>query len=171
LHEENIHAINWIVFSLICPPATRNDGFMKPHGARAAITPWTTSCSNDWKLRSNNRRRRKERKKETNIKRGQLFSVYICSTTRSRASNIQSFTMKLILLANCCLASLVAAAGKETLYLIRHGEKPSTGNGLSAQGVQRSQCLRTVFGRASSYNIGHIMAQTPQSGKYNYSLL
>ncbi|KAG0274713.1 hypothetical protein BGZ96_004134, partial [Linnemannia gamsii] len=47
-----------------------------------------------------------------------------------------------------------------TVYLIRHGEKPSDDSvGLSATGVQRSQCLRTVFGNSSQYNIGYIMAQ------------
>ncbi|KAF9899584.1 hypothetical protein EC991_008597 [Linnemannia zychae] len=47
-----------------------------------------------------------------------------------------------------------------TVYLIRHGEKPSDGSvGLSATGIQRSQCLRTVFGNSSQYNIGYIMAQ------------
>ena len=60
-------------------------------------------------------------------------------------------------------ASLAAAS--PTVYFIRHGEKPDDGNGLSAQGLQRAQCLRNVFGRSSSYNIGHIMAQTPESGK------
>lgn len=49
-----------------------------------------------------------------------------------------------------------------TVYLIRHGEKPVEGDGLSAQGVQRAQCLRNVFGKTSKYNIGHIMAQTPK---------
>ncbi|KAF7179320.1 hypothetical protein CNMCM7691_008253 [Aspergillus felis] len=62
------------------------------------------------------------------------------------------------------LISVAVSAAKPTVYLIRHGEKPSDGgNGLSAQGLERSQCLRTVFGRASSYNIGYIMAQTPKS--------
>jgi hypothetical protein len=56
------------------------------------------------------------------------------------------------------------AAASPTVYFIRHGEKPSSGNGLNAQGLQRAQCLRTVFGASSGYNIGHIMAQTPQSG-------
>ncbi|KAG0037868.1 hypothetical protein BGZ83_003292 [Gryganskiella cystojenkinii] len=47
-----------------------------------------------------------------------------------------------------------------TVYLIRHGEKPSDGSvGLSATGVQRSQCLRTVFGNSSQYDISYIMAQ------------
>ncbi|KAG0645647.1 hypothetical protein D0Z07_8551 [Hyphodiscus hymeniophilus] len=60
------------------------------------------------------------------------------------------------------LATLSAA--QSTVYLIRHGEKPSDGgNGLSAQGVQRSQCLRTVFGASSSYDIGYIIAEQPKS--------
>lgn len=67
-----------------------------------------------------------------------------------------------ILLYSALTASLVSA--KATVYLIRHGEKPDSGNGLTAQGQQRAQCLRNVFGKSSSYNIGKIMAQTPQSG-------
>lgn len=55
------------------------------------------------------------------------------------------------------------AVADPTVYLIRHGEKPDDGNGLNAQGMQRAQCLRNVFGRSSSYDIGHIMAQTPKS--------
>jgi hypothetical protein len=61
------------------------------------------------------------------------------------------------------LASLAMAADS-TVYLIRHGEKPDDGDGLSSQGQERAQCLRGVFGEASKYDIGHIMAQTPQSG-------
>lgn len=58
-----------------------------------------------------------------------------------------------------------AVAAKATVYLIRHGEKPSDGgNGLNAQGLQRAQCLRDVFGASSSYNIDYIMAMTPDSG-------
>ncbi|OCK94409.1 uncharacterized protein K441DRAFT_687305 [Cenococcum geophilum 1.58] len=61
--------------------------------------------------------------------------------------------------------SLVAAAAsaQPTVYLIRHGEKPDSGDGLSAEGQQRAQCLRSVFGASSAYSIGHIMAQTPKS--------
>jgi hypothetical protein len=58
------------------------------------------------------------------------------------------------------------ATASPTVYLIRHGEKPDSGDGLSTQGLQRAQCLRTVFGAGSSYNIGHIMAQTPKNGKH-----
>ncbi|KIM97511.1 hypothetical protein OIDMADRAFT_70695, partial [Oidiodendron maius Zn] len=55
-------------------------------------------------------------------------------------------------------------AAAQTVYLIRHGEKPSDGsNGLSAQGEERAQCLRTVFGASSGYNIDYIMAETPKS--------
>src|SRR5450759_5391909 len=44
---------------------------------------------------------------------------------------------------------------------------PSSGNVLNAMGMQRAQCLRTVFGASSPYNIGHIMAETPQSGLFS----
>jgi len=49
-----------------------------------------------------------------------------------------------------------------TIYLIRHGEKPPSGNTLSDKGVERSQALRQVFGPGSPYNIGHIMAEHPK---------
>ncbi|KAF9313290.1 hypothetical protein BG003_005442 [Podila horticola] len=61
------------------------------------------------------------------------------------------------------LSTLVAAAPvrKPTIYLIRHGEKPSNGGtGLNSDGEKRAQCLRKVFGASSKYNIGLIMAQT-----------
>ena len=61
----------------------------------------------------------------------------------------------------------VAAARDPTVYLIRHGEKPSDGgNGLNAQGLERAQCLREVFGKNSGYNITHIMAETPKSSMF-----
>lgn len=54
------------------------------------------------------------------------------------------------------LATTVLAYN-ETVYLIRHGEKPADGsNGLSAQGEDRAQCLRNVFGSGSAYNIGYV---------------
>ncbi|KAH7045650.1 putative phosphoglycerate mutase family protein [Linnemannia elongata] len=67
-------------------------------------------------------------------------------------------------LAVAAFGALVATSPTSTtmptVYLIRHGEKPSDGSvGLSATGVQRSQCLRTVFGNSSQYNISYIMAQ------------
>ena len=49
-----------------------------------------------------------------------------------------------------------------TVYLIRHGEKPPTGDDLSVQGVERSKALVEVFGSQSQYNIGYIMAQRPK---------
>ena len=62
--------------------------------------------------------------------------------------------------------STLVAAHKPTVYLIRHGEKPSDGsNGLNADGKKRAQCLRNVFGASSEYNIGYIMAEAYKSGK------
>ena len=57
------------------------------------------------------------------------------------------------------------AVAKPTVYMIRHGAKPDDGNGLSQEGERRAQCLRSVFGSGSGYDIGHIMAQTPKSSK------
>jgi hypothetical protein len=69
----------------------------------------------------------------------------------------------ILILSLLTLLPLLSSA--QTVYLIRHGEKPSDDDttGLSTQGVQRAQCLRSVFGNTSSYNIGKIMAQTPKS--------
>ncbi|KAI3338380.1 hypothetical protein F4824DRAFT_499228 [Ustulina deusta] len=65
------------------------------------------------------------------------------------------------------LAATVVMAAEPTVYLIRHGEKPDDdGIGLSARGEQRAQCLRTVFGAASQYNIGYILAQTPKDSEF-----
>lgn len=61
----------------------------------------------------------------------------------------------------------ILASCAPTVYLIRHGEKPADGDGLSAQGVQRAQCLRNVFGKSSAYKIAHIMAQTPKQSIKN----
>lgn len=69
---------------------------------------------------------------------------------------------------NLCLLAAALAVADPTVYLIRHGEKPDDGNGLSAQGLERAQCLRNVFGASSSYNIGHIMAQTPKSSEFTH---
>lgn len=55
--------------------------------------------------------------------------------------------------------------------MIRHGEKPPKDangddvNGLSAQGFDRAQGLRQVFGATSRYNIGYILAERPKKGK------
>ncbi|RDW67416.1 putative phosphoglycerate mutase family protein [Aspergillus mulundensis] len=76
-----------------------------------------------------------------------------------------STIISIALLATSC----TVAAAKPTVYLIRHGEKPADGGtGLSAQGEDRAQCIRQVFGALSGYNIGYIMAMTPKSnGKRN----
>lgn len=64
------------------------------------------------------------------------------------------------------LATIAATAiANPTVYLIRHGEKPSSGNGLDAQGEERAQCLTNVFGPNSQYNIGYILAEQPKSGE------
>ncbi|PYH46144.1 putative 60S ribosome biogenesis protein Rrp14 [Aspergillus saccharolyticus JOP 1030-1] len=57
-------------------------------------------------------------------------------------------------------ASIPSHPGKPTVYLIRHGEKPPdpSDSGLNADGFKRAECLRSVFGANSPYNIGHIMA-------------
>ncbi|KZT62899.1 putative phosphoglycerate mutase family protein [Calocera cornea HHB12733] len=57
-----------------------------------------------------------------------------------------------------------AVFAQQYQYLIRHGEKPANGSqGLTVQGEERAQCLTTVFGPSSAYNIGYIMAETPKS--------
>lgn len=61
------------------------------------------------------------------------------------------------------LVALATTATAQTVYLIRHGEKPANGDdGLDAQGLERAQCLRTVFGADSQYNIGYIIAEKPK---------
>ncbi|PHH90508.1 hypothetical protein CDD83_3472 [Cordyceps sp. RAO-2017] len=65
----------------------------------------------------------------------------------------------------CQPDSSVAAAGqKPSFFLIRHAEKNQDGT-ISAQGMQREQCLVKVFGRDSKYDIRHIMVQTPHPGE------
>ncbi|KAB8298617.1 hypothetical protein EYC80_000796 [Monilinia laxa] len=64
------------------------------------------------------------------------------------------------LLTSLLLSTTTSA---QTVYLIRHGEKPSDdGDGLSVLGMQRAQCLRNIFGNGSVFDIGYIMAQTPK---------
>ncbi len=64
---------------------------------------------------------------------------------------------------SCILLALITLTNAHpTVYLIRHGEKPIRGNGLSPQGITRSQCLVNIFRARSEYNIGHIMAQKPK---------
>jgi hypothetical protein len=75
--------------------------------------------------------------------------------------------MKLLLTTALSLALFGSASlADPTVYLIRHGEKPADGDpGLSSVGSQRAQCLRSVFGASSQYNIGYILAQAYKSGK------
>jgi hypothetical protein len=70
--------------------------------------------------------------------------------------------MNMRFLVSLLLFSLVVA--KPTVYLIRHGEKPANGDGLSVQGLQRAQCLRQVFSGGSQYQIKYIIAQKPKKG-------
>lgn len=64
------------------------------------------------------------------------------------------------------IAGIVAA--EPMVFLIRHGEKPADDDapGLSTKGLQRAQCLRTVFGAGSNYHVGHIMAQAYKPGTH-----
>ena len=54
------------------------------------------------------------------------------------------------------------AQAMRTVYFIRHGEKPQEGNGLNAQGIQRAQYIRKLFGPDSEYKIDYILAQRPK---------
>ncbi|KAJ5257140.1 hypothetical protein N7478_013244 [Penicillium angulare] len=49
-----------------------------------------------------------------------------------------------------------------TLYLIRHGEKPSNpeNHELTFDGLKRAQCLRWIFNANSAYDVGLILAPT-----------
>ncbi|KAI5116830.1 hypothetical protein M0805_003722 [Coniferiporia weirii] len=61
-------------------------------------------------------------------------------------------------------AQLKAPSIPNTVYLIRHGEKPADGsNGLSPQGKLRAECLVNVFNATSGYDIGYILAERPKS--------
>ena len=52
------------------------------------------------------------------------------------------------------------------VYLIRHGEKPEPeADGLSEQGVKRSEALPGVFGPESPYKLAYIMAEHPKKGE------
>ncbi|KAM3414619.1 putative phosphoglycerate mutase family protein [Cercospora zeina] len=68
------------------------------------------------------------------------------------------------------LLLLPVVLAKPTVYLIRHGEKPSSGNGLNAQGMQRAQCLRNVFGASSDYDIEYILTQDYKKGAHSENL-
>lgn len=59
---------------------------------------------------------------------------------------------------------VLSKPSKPTVFFIRHGEKPASGDGLSTDGLQRAQCLRNVFAKNSSFHIDLIIAQRPQPG-------
>lgn len=62
------------------------------------------------------------------------------------------------------MAAVTAVTVRPTVYFIRHGEKPNYGGtGLSADGLERAQCIRSVFSANSGNNIGYIVAQKPKS--------
>jgi hypothetical protein len=71
---------------------------------------------------------------------------------------------QLVFFSAATFAAEVTKSSKPTVYFIRHGEKPVDGDGLSADGLQRAECLRNVFGKNSSFSINHIIAQRPQLG-------
>lgn len=56
--------------------------------------------------------------------------------------------------------STSAQVHRPTVYLVRHGEKPEDPEDhyLNADGYKRAECLRTVFGKDSPYDIGYILA-------------
>ncbi|KAH7133392.1 hypothetical protein B0J13DRAFT_641984 [Dactylonectria estremocensis] len=71
------------------------------------------------------------------------------------------------------LISAATALCSQTAYLLRHGEKPpgEFAIGLSAEGKQRAQCLRSVFGARSLCNIGCIIVpkyESDGSGRRSY---
>ncbi|CAI7569599.1 unnamed protein product [Penicillium manginii] len=67
-----------------------------------------------------------------------------------------------VVLAFCLLWTVASARTPPTVYLIRHGEKPADkeDHRLTHKGKERAQCLRTVFGAESEYDIGYIIAPT-----------
>jgi hypothetical protein len=88
---------------------------------------------------------------------------------RQQLGTRNQIKMRINVLISLPMLATVASAA-QTVYLIRHGEKPADGgDGLTIQGQQRAQCLRTVFGNSSAYNIGKIMAETPKASKCDFS--
>jgi hypothetical protein len=73
------------------------------------------------------------------------------------------------ILAFCLLWTIASARKPPTVYLIRHAEKPADkkDNRLTHKGKERAQCLRTVFGAESEYNIGYIIAPTVKKRKFD----
>ena len=65
--------------------------------------------------------------------------------------------------------AVTTAKHHPTVYLIRHGEKPTNPNNhnLTLDGLRRAQCLRNVFAANSGYDIGHIMAPKMKASTYH----
>ena len=81
-----------------------------------------------------------------------------------------SCEINMVFLSYLLLCFLTLVTAKPTVYLIRHGENPTSGHGLDFHGVERSECLVDLFNATSHYEIGHIMAQKPKrSGKQQHS--
>lgn len=66
------------------------------------------------------------------------------------------------------LVTVSAQLNRPTIYLLRHGEKPEDPENhfLSADGYKRTECLRSVFGKDSPYNIGYILAPRVKWSKH-----
>lgn len=59
------------------------------------------------------------------------------------------------------IAFLPSLTTAQKIYLIPPAVTNSS-SALTTQGLSRAECLRSVFGRSSPYNIGYIIAQTPK---------
>ncbi|KAM4061156.1 phosphoglycerate mutase family protein [Hirsutella rhossiliensis] len=72
------------------------------------------------------------------------------------------------LLSFLLLTGVALAAAKPTVFFIRHGEKPPSHDNptLSPKGKKRAQCIRSVFGDNSNFDIGYIMAETPKKSGF-----
>ncbi|TVY28757.1 hypothetical protein LHYA1_G002205 [Lachnellula hyalina] len=80
----------------------------------------------------------------------------------------------ILLVVASLLSTISGFSAQNTVYLIRHGEKPEDDkeHGLSPQGLERAQCLRNVFGTSSGYYIDYIIAERPKSdGSRNRPLM
>lgn len=69
--------------------------------------------------------------------------------------------MKFSILVGAAVAT--GAVARPNIFLIRHGEKNPDGT-ISAQGMEREQCLVDLFGRDSRFDIQKIIVQNPHPG-------
>ena len=80
----------------------------------------------------------------SNLSEGKRREIQYYRVNSMRSTSLFFFGLTVALQAACTFA---ASAPKisNTVYLIRHGEKPSDGGqGLSAQGEERAECLTNV---------------------------